>query len=358
VSAPSEDRSAPASEPAALSLKAAAAVIPLECYDNPTWRGVAAFARDWAIYLAAVALLLSSDAPAVLIAAWLIAGVTISGLFVLGHDAAHGALFRSARLNYCIGQLAMLPSLHAFEVWAYGHNVHHTFAACEGMDFVWHPTTPAQYARLPRLGKLLHRFEWSMLGGGLYYARVIWWGRILNAAAPDRLRAAFRRDRCVVGVYALAASIAVAAAGFWLHGGALGALWCWTKVLLVPWLIWNYAIGATVYIHHIAPQMAWYPRRRWNKFAGQVESSGSVRIARWLNFFWHNIYVHTPHHVDPRIPYYHLPAAARSLTRAYPDRVSVRRYRLRDYLRTTRRCKLYDFERGAWLDYDGVEAAT
>jgi omega-6 fatty acid desaturase (delta-12 desaturase) len=342
-----------------LSLKAAAAAIPRECYDNPTWRGLAIFIRDWAIYLAAVALLLWSNSPAALILGWLIAGVTISGLFVVGHDAAHGALFRSARLNYWIGQLSMLPSLHAFDVWAYGHNrVHHAFAACEGMDFVWHPVTLEQYGRLSRLGKLLHRVEWSMLGGGIYYARAMWWGRIMNAEPPERLRAAFRRDRYLIGLYALGTSAAVGAAGYALTGHGLGALWCWAKVLLVPWLIWNYAIGTTVYVHHIAPQIVWHPRRRWSKFAGQVESTGSVRIARWLNFFWHNIYVHTPHHVDPRIPFYHLPAAAASLARSYPDLVSIRSYGWFDYVRTTRHCKLYDFERGVWLDYDGADAAA
>jgi omega-6 fatty acid desaturase (delta-12 desaturase) len=347
----------PSSEPP-LSLKAAAALIP-RCYDNPVWRGLAVFARDWAIYLVAVAVLMWSDTPWVLVPAWLIAGATISGLFVIGHDAAHGALFRSARLNYWVAQLSMLPSLHAFDVWAYGHNrIHHAFAACEGMDFVWHPTTVAQYERLSLLGKLLHRTEWSALGSGVYYARAMWWGRIIRAVPPARLEAAFRRDRYLIGAYAIGTSAAVAVAGYQLTGHALGALWCWVKVLMVPWIIWNYAIGATVYIHHIAPQIAWHPRRRWRKFAAQIESTATVRIPGWLNFFWHNIYVHTPHHVDPSIPFYHLPAAAASLARSYPDLVQVRAYHLDDFVRTTRQCKLYDFERSVWLGYDGAEAAA
>jgi len=35
--------------------------------------------------------------------------------------------------------------------------------------------------------------------------------------------------------------------------------------------------------------------------------------------------------------------------------VRERSYRVRDYVRTTRRCKLYDFERSVWLGYDGAE---
>jgi fatty acid desaturase len=187
--------------------------------------------RDWAIYLAAATVLLWSGSPLLWVPAWVVAAAAISGLFVIGHDAAHGALFRSVRLNYWVAQLAMLPSLHAFDVWAYGHNrIHHPFAACQGMDFVWHPTTAGQYRRLSRFGKVLHRLEWSMFGAGLYYARAMWWGRIINAVPPPRLQRAFRRDRYLISAYALTISLAVGGAGYALNGHLLGAVWCWTRV--------------------------------------------------------------------------------------------------------------------------------
>ena len=48
------------------------------------------------------------------------------------------------------------------------------------------------------------------------------------------------------------------------------------------------------------------------------------------------------------------PRGARGQDEArFGDGVDARAYRLRDYLRATRRCKLYDFERGAWTDYRG-----
>ena len=338
------------------SLKEAVAAIPAECYANPTWRGMAIFARDWTMYLAAVVALMSNS-PLLVLPAWILAGMAMSGLFVIGHDAAHGALFRSPRLNYWIAQLSLLPSLHAIDVWAYGHNrVHHTFAGCQGRDFVWHPVTRAQYADLPLLGKLLHRIEWSVAGAGVYYLRAIWWGRILHAVPPARLVAAFRRDRLYIAAYAVVAVSAVALVAYAATQDAAAALWAVVKVLVVPWIIFNYVIGATIYVHHIAPHLPWWPRRSWTKFAGQMDSTGTVQVAGWLNFLWHNIYIHVPHHVDPRIPFYHLPEAAAALARTYPDRVHIRTYGARDYLRTTRQCKLYDFERGRWSDYRGTLA--
>ena len=95
------------------SLRGAIAVLPVTSYDNPAWKGFGYLARDAALYALAVALLLASDHPAVLVAAWTLGGLAISALFVLAHDAAHGALFRSRRVGNTVARLAFLPSLHA-----------------------------------------------------------------------------------------------------------------------------------------------------------------------------------------------------------------------------------------------------
>ena len=61
-------------------------------------------------------------------AAWLwglLAGVATAMLFVLGHDACHGSLTPSPRLNRWIGSLAFLPSLTPFSAWELGHNQTH-----------------------------------------------------------------------------------------------------------------------------------------------------------------------------------------------------------------------------------------
>jgi omega-6 fatty acid desaturase (delta-12 desaturase) len=158
----------------------------------------------------------------------------------------------------------------------------------------------------------------------------------------------------VVLAYLAITSGAVAAVGWSQTGSAAGVAWTWTKVLLVPWLMWNVLIGWAVYIQHISPDMAWRSRRRWRKFAGQVETTSNLRMPRYLNFFWHNILVHVPHHVDPRIPFYHLPAANDALASGHADVDDCQPYHFSDYLETTRHCKLYDFEREAWTGYDGA----
>ena len=71
-----------------------------------------------------------------------------------------------------------------------------------------------------------------------------------------------------------------------------------------------------------------------------------------LLFHW--IMVHVPHHVDMRIPCYRLTEAAEAIIEAFPDDVTERPLSARDYLRTTRTCKLHDFTTGEWLPYSAA----
>ncbi|MFQ5515374.1 MAG: fatty acid desaturase [Myxococcota bacterium] len=326
--------------------------IPPRCYENPTWRGVCWLLRDLTLYALGLAALWRIDHPGLLVPLWGFSALTIAALFIVGHDAAHGALFRSRRLCYALGQLAMLPSLHLYEAWVFGHNrIHHGHTAREGMDYVWHPLTPSEYRALSPLGRLAHRVKWSWLGAGLYYIHEIWWQRMIRFRPNPKLRRLVHRDRIVVGSFAVVASGLLLWGGGSHYGTAAGALWMWLKLGIVPFLLFGQIIGWAVYVHHISPELRWHSRRDWDKFKGQVEGTTVLHAPRWLDFFLHGILLHVPHHVDMRIPFYHLPEAERALQQRWGEHIVERRLRLRDYLRATRECKLFDFERGTWMGY-------
>lgn len=334
------------------SLKPVLEVIPEAAYHRPTWKGLAYFGRDLAFYGVLVALLIVVDNPLLLIPLWVAASVVISGLFIVGHDAAHGALFDSKRMNAVIGRLAMLPSWHVYEGWVLGHNrVHHAFTACQGFDFVWHPVTPQEYAELPTWKKVRHRIDWSFLGAGIYYVREIWWNKMLVGKPPKRFAKAIRRDRILVVTVVLLVSALLAWLGWSTSGTAAGAAWMVAKVWVIPFLGFSYVIGSTVHVHHIAPDIRWWPRKQWNKFAGQVEATTVLHAPKGLDLFFHWIMVHTPHHVDQRIPMYNLELAADAIAEAFPDDVHEDKLRFRGYVANTRQCKLYDFDTGTWYTY-------
>ncbi len=347
-------------EQAKPTLADAVRVIPAQCYDNPTWKGLAWLTRDLLVYGVIVAALIASDSLVLLIPLWILAALAISALFILGHDAAHGSLFQSGRLNYLVGQLAMLPSLHLFEAWVFGHNrIHHGHTTRQLMDYVWHPLTPQEYEALSPRAKLAHKLKWSWLGAGIYYLHEIWWEKMIWKFVPhERARKAVRRDRIVVGSYAAFVSGALLVGGFAAYGGVSGALWTWVKVFGIPFLLWNYSIGFAVYVHHISQDISWHKRRDWDKFRGQVEGTTVIHFPAWLNFFYHNIFLHVAHHVDMRIPFYGLPAANRALLEHFGDAIVERNYALGDYLATTKSCKLFDFDAGGWIRYEEAPAAA
>ena len=327
-------------------------ILPDAVYENPTALGLAYFARDVVIYAALVAALIAFDSPLLLLPLWVLAGPIISGLFIIGHDAAHGSLFKSKRLSYVIGQLAMLPSLHVYEAWVFGHNrIHHGHTVREDMDYVWHPVSPEAYREFSLAQRLLHRLKWSWLGAGVYYGWDIWWRSMMRFTPPEKIAADVRRDRWIVLAFAAVASAALLAFGAHHYKTLGGALWMWFKVFAVPFVAWNYSIGISVYVHHIAPDIEWHGRREWTRFKGQMEGTTILRIPAWLNVFYHNIFLHVPHHVDMRIPFYHLPEACDAIRAHFGDVVRERSYGFRDYLRATRACKLYDFARHRWTGY-------
>ena len=328
------------------------ATLPEEVYANSTARGLLWVARDLLVYAALLVALALVDTWWLLPPLWALAGLATAGLFILGHDAAHGSLFSSQRLCYAVGQFCMLPGLHVYEAWRLGHNrIHHAHTARQGMDYVWHPSTAEEFREMSRLQRLAHRFKWSWLGAGAYYGWDIWWKNMMRFEPPRKIAAGVRRDRGIVWTWAAVASLAWLGLGAWVYGSAAGAAWMWLKVFALPFVAWNYTIGWVVYVHHIAPDIAWRTKRDWDRFAGQMEGTTVLYVPRWINFFMHNIFLHVPHHVDMRIPFYHLSDAAEIIVRNFPEAVRERRYRWSDYLRTTRRCKLFDFDGGRWLGY-------
>lgn len=334
------------------SLKPVLDVIPAEAYDNPTWKGLAYFGRDLVMYGLIVTGLILVNNPFAVIALWVLSAMVISGLFIVAHDAAHGALFSSKRLNRVIGTIAMLPSWHVYEGWTLGHNrIHHGYTVREGFDFVWHPYTPEQFAAMSTLGRLRHRFEWSWFGAGAYYLREVWWHKMIVGAPPARWAKTIRRDRFIVWSFVAVASLALGALGWASYGSVVGILWMILKVLVIPFLGFSFVIASFVHVHHIQPNIRWWKRREWTKWHGQMEGTTVLRARFGLNFFFHWIMVHVPHHVDMRIPMYNLELATDAMKEAFPGTIHDEPLRFMDFVRNTRVCRLYDFDEARWYTY-------
>jgi omega-6 fatty acid desaturase (delta-12 desaturase) len=322
----------------------------------------------WALVLLAFdyALLVTALAGTVWLAAgWakllsgLAAGFVTGRLFVIGHDACHQSLTPHRRLNKWLGRLAFLPSLTPYSLWDIGHNViHHGYTNLKGVDFVWAPLTPAEYAELTPFGRLKERLYRSGWAPGLYYMTEIWWRRLFfpnHQAMPTR-RPIFMKDCLLVSAFALVWAAALAAAAVATAQPILPVLLAgW----VLPFLFWNAMIGFVVYVHHTHTQVRWHEEKAaWTQSQPFVSTTVHLTFRFGIGSVLHHIMEHTAHHVDMSIPLYRLKAAQSKLEHMLPERIIVQPFSWRWYFQTARLCKLYDFKRNDWTDFAGRVTGT
>lgn len=281
-------------------------------------------------------------------------GVTISRLFVLGHDAAHHSLTPSKRLNTLIARLAFLPTYTCLSLWKAGHNVaHHGFAGLRGRDIPWVPLAPEQYVSLSRSQRRLYRAYRSWWGPGLYYGIEIWWKRLIFPAGK-------RRPIFVLDSFLVSAFFAVQITAYVVVANLTGQSTMLLIVLgiIVPFLLWLHLAALVFFVHHTDIDSRWYDdETEWRKAQPDIVGTRNVQLPLRLDLLFHDALVHTAHHVNTTIPSYRLGAAQRELARLYPSTAKVRKISARHYVEIARRCQLYDSARHRWLTFAEVEAA-
>jgi len=316
------------------------------------------FAGDVTLFAVGQALVVLGPGTGFRLLGALLSWVAIVRLFLLGHDACHGAFTGSSRLNKVLGRLAFLPSLTPFSLWHVGHNVvHHGFNNLRGRDFVWEPKSPEDYLALSPGRQRMERIYRGAAGPGLYYLWEIWWQRLyfpgLRKLHAKRLE--FKADCWLVTVFA-----ALWIGGLVLAAPLVGAP-AWLLVTLgfvLPFLAWNWTMGLVIYLHHTAPDIRWFnTRREWLQETAQASGTQHLTMPGVMESLLHHIMAHPAHHLDATIPLYRLEAAQRRLLELMPElkAVPLTFAYYRDCIRT---CKVYDYAAGCWRPFPEAAAAS
>ncbi|HUR55933.1 MAG TPA: fatty acid desaturase [Gemmataceae bacterium] len=327
--------------------------------------GTLLFAVDFATYLALLA------GVCLLPGMWLkgtcaiAAGLIVGRLFGLAHDAAHDNLTPSSRLNRWIARLSFAPALTPLTSWVTDHHIcHHAQLRVRGKDVTWPPLGLGEYRARSAWGRLWYRFLRTPPGMGFYWVFEYWWPILFFPRAEQlgRRRASFRRDRLlvcgfVVSLWVGMLALARSAEGLgWVEpvkpAGALAL------AVAIPFLVWATISGVIDYVTHTHPRAVWFADKSEWTYRDGVRNTPHVVFPFGLNRLMHNFFDHTAHHVDPRIPLYRLPAAQLELEAAFPGEAVIERFTLGYFLRLLRVCRLYDFERHCWLDYDGTPSTV
>jgi acyl-lipid omega-6 desaturase (Delta-12 desaturase) len=286
------------------------------------------------------------------------AGAAAALLFRLAHDASHGCVSPRPWVNRLLSRIFIAPSYHALSAWELFHNRrHHPYTNLKPKDYIWIPLSKAEYDRLPPLRRWLERAYRTTGGTGLYYLVEAWWRHMLfpNRRAVGYDAPETRRDSWLVVAFFALQCVLVAAILRAAHGAftprdfTLGVL-CSTALPLVS-LCWM--LGFSSYFNHTHPAIPWFEdEAEWRRQRARQLLTSHIAVPWWMFLFVTDLGYHAVHHLAPRVPIHRLPMAHAVVYRGAIATV-VERWRPAFRRDTLRRCKLYDYGRHRWLDFDG-----
>lgn len=339
------------------------ACMPAEARARSARTGMRLFAASMCFYLGCVALLVALPwwwAKALLGPA---TGLAIGTVFIVAHDAGHGALTPHPKLNEWFARVAFAVCLHPLVSWEYSHNgLHHGWTNLRGRDPAFAPVTKDEYDAFSWTRRVRERTYRSMIGILLFYLFDVWWKVEMFPTAIHRskidARGSFTFDRrfvCIGLLLQMGVILACASVPGAVPRWSTGTL----AALLIVGIAWPYfwffwLLAFFTFQQHTNPRVAWFDNQEeWSFFRGQIQGTVHLQFPRVVEFFLSDIMHHTAHHVDPKIPIYNLASSQRALEASYGDDIVRHRWTPVWYWRLFRTCQLYDYRSRRWMSYDG-----
>jgi omega-6 fatty acid desaturase (delta-12 desaturase) len=222
-------------------------------------------------------------------------------IFIIQHDCGHHAFFRSHRANDLLGFLCGLVTFTPYHLWRRTHARHHVSSG--NLDHRGHGDvgvlTVAEYQARSRLGRLRYRVYRHPLFMFFVGASFLF---VIRQRFTTGIPRSWHRERR--SVHATNVGIlAVLCAAWWTIG--------LPKFLLIegPIMVLGSAAGTWLfYVQHQFEDAYWRPHRTWDFTESALEGSSYYRLPAALQWFTGNIGFHHIHHLNSRIPNYHLPA--------------------------------------------------
>lgn len=261
--------------------------------------------QTWFLFLLTVVLFAATETVA-LIGPWFLQpiGMVLTALltvrlFIIYHDALHGAVFRKDQLGQlCMSVVGML-TLCPRSIWRESHDYHHRnncklpSTAIGSFPVVttrmWRRMTPAE-----RRTYTFARHPLTIVFGYFF----IFLGSMCGSAF-------FRDPRqhwaCGVAPF--------------LHFGIAGlVLWVLGPAAVLygvigPLFISCAAGGYLFYAQHNYPGVYFAPRTAWTYHDAAIRSSSYFVMSPVMHFFTGNIGYHHVHHLNPKVPFYRLKEA-------------------------------------------------
>lgn len=243
----------------------------------------------------AIALSMSGQ-PVLWVVGQVLLAVNLFQWFVIHHDLAHGAFFRTRILNDVAGHLSSIFCLMPYFSWKQVHHHHHIWTGWKDKD----PSDPLSQIKAPspRAAAFMN-FCWKywIPVFALGFVAINFWNlKRVNRLFPDpasRARSLFSVV-WLVSVYVVALSLMP------------GAMLRYGLPALLLFLMISDPILLTQHVH-IDAHMADGQRVKAFRYSEQGAYARNVKYPAWVaKWFFYNSERHGLHHLHPEIPIYRL----------------------------------------------------
>lgn len=261
----------------------------------------------------------------------LVTGICASGIFTLMHDAGHGALFRSERLNDTVGRILGFFLLLNYECWKSTHLLHHKFNQSIGKDPKY-PAESIQFVlfmcqqlsrRMQRLlsPKWLRPLAVPLVAVQLVLMEYTFW----SFHSPITFPSLFVKDQGrTLRQNMLPGQLKKSLIYYIAQLSLLGLIYLWGLPSTI-WYLWlgtvavAFACIVPVFLTHINHDSINFVIGNYD-YEASLWNIRDVDSGRLLNWFSHDFSVyHLAHHVAPALPHYKLKALDAVLQSSIPD---------------------------------------
>jgi omega-6 fatty acid desaturase (delta-12 desaturase) len=234
---------------------------------------------------------------------WLALPVTIlaSGflirIFIIFHDCGHGSFFRSKRANDFWGVVTGVITFTPYQYWRANHARHHATSGNldkRGQGDVWMMTV-AEYLNAPfklRLQYRLYRNPLIMFLLGPLFILLIT-HRIVRRGANKAERWSVHYTNLGIVVVGIALSLLMGVKTYLILQGLI----LYIGFIAGVWLF---------YVQHQFEDVYWERNENWDFVTASLDGGSFYRLPAVLRWFSGSIGYHHIHHLNPRVPNYHL----------------------------------------------------
>ena len=227
-----------------------------------------------------------------------LAGALLVRVFIIFHDCCHRSFFKNRRANELVGYITGVLTFTPYEQWRSTHVTHHATSGNldkRGTGDIW-TLTVKEYCEL----------SWWRRGYYRMYRNpfvMFLLGPILIFLFDYRMNRKKVTNKERWNTYYTNAGIVLLMAG-------LTVIFGWQAVLLVQipmFMISSIAGISLFYVQHQFEESYYESDNQWDYKHAALQGSSFFKLPKILHWFTGNIGFHHIHHLNPRIPNYHLP---------------------------------------------------